>query len=114
MAHQPHFQRPAGLLCIWLSTLLAAMLVGACGSDEIAEELPPDVAIILIDTLRKDFLDLYGAERETAPHLLRLGESSAVFDRAHFLEVLATRRGDRSPAWEHNSSEQRPLFGTNF
>ncbi len=71
-----------------LSLSVSMVLAGAfaswsCGGEEPPEELPPDVAVILIDTLRKDYLDLYGHEAETAPYLRSLGERSAVFDRAY-------------------------------
>ena len=43
---------------------------------------PPNVVLILIDTLRPDHLDLYGYSVATAPYLAGLGERGAVFDRA--------------------------------
>ncbi len=52
-------------------------------SEEPEAKRPPDVAVILLDTLRKDFLDVYGHDRETAPYLRSLGERSAVFERAY-------------------------------
>jgi arylsulfatase A-like enzyme len=39
------------------------------------------VLLISIDTLRRDHLDLYGYERETAPFLRSLGERGVVFER---------------------------------
>jgi len=47
-----------------------------------ASEQRPNVAVILVDTLRPGFLGLYGYEEETAPFLAQLAKSSAVFDRA--------------------------------
>jgi len=41
---------------------------------------PQLVILISLDTLRADRLELYGYERETAPHLRALGEESVVFD----------------------------------
>jgi arylsulfatase A-like enzyme len=43
----------------------------------------PRLSILLlsIDTLRRDHLDLYGYERETAPFLRSLGEQGVVFER---------------------------------
>ncbi len=43
----------------------------------------PNVVVILLDTLRPDYLELYGFPRETAPFLNQLGETSAVFDQAY-------------------------------
>ena len=65
------------LLCFALA------LAASCGGKEPDPKPRPDVAVILLDTLRKDFLDVYGEERETAPFLKRLGERSAVFERAY-------------------------------
>jgi arylsulfatase A-like enzyme len=42
----------------------------------------PDVVVIVVDTLRASYLNVYGYERETAPFLSELAERSAVFDRA--------------------------------
>jgi arylsulfatase A-like enzyme len=39
------------------------------------------ILLISIDTLRRDHLDLYGYERETAPFLRSLGERGTVFER---------------------------------
>jgi len=47
-----------------------------------AKSSTPNVVVILVDTLRPEFLDLYGYEHETAPFLTQLGKRSTVFDRA--------------------------------
>lgn len=69
----------------WTALLALAGAFGlfACNAETASEELPPDVAVILIDTLRKDYLDLYGYDAVTAPYLRQLGERSAVFERAY-------------------------------
>ena len=60
-----------------LRVLLACVLLAGCGAPGAPPR--PDVIVVVIDTLRPDALDLYGAERETAPYLARLGAESAVF-----------------------------------
>jgi len=42
-------------------------------------EPPRGVILIMCDTLRKDHLDVYGYQRETAPHLARLASQGALF-----------------------------------
>ena len=59
-----------------LSALLGS---AACRSPE---RRLPNVVIILIDTLRADYLGVYGYSEETAPFLAELAERSVVFDRA--------------------------------
>lgn len=66
--------------------LCLAPLAFACGAEpenEVPDGPRPDVAIVLIDTLRQDHLDLYGYPKETAPFLRELAERSAVFERAY-------------------------------
>jgi arylsulfatase A-like enzyme len=68
------------------SGVVAALLAAAgCTSDGTAtrQAEPPDVVVIMIDTLRPDHLGFYGYPRETAPFLARLAERSAVFRRAY-------------------------------
>jgi len=43
----------------------------------------PDVVIVLIDTLRADFLEPYGFERETSPRIASLAQESVLFRSAH-------------------------------
>ncbi|MFT7678441.1 MAG: arylsulfatase A-like enzyme [Planctomycetota bacterium] len=68
------------------ATYLWGLLVlglSACGEPAPPTPPRPDVAVVLIDTLRRDHLDLYGYERETAPYLRSLADQSAVFERAY-------------------------------
>ncbi len=44
---------------------------------------PPNIVIIMVDTLRANFLGMYGHEPETAPFLTRLARDAAVFDKAY-------------------------------
>lgn len=62
-------------------TLLLLLLLPTCGGD--SAEDPPDVVLILLDTLRPDHLEVYGYDQATAPWLAALGDRGAVFERAH-------------------------------
>jgi arylsulfatase A-like enzyme len=55
--------------------------VGACGNEE-PPIRPPNVVLVVLDTLRPDHLDFYGYERETAPFLAELAGRSTVFRHA--------------------------------
>lgn len=45
-------------------------------------EAPQGVILVLVDTLRRDHLDLYGHGRETAPNLARMARNGATFNNA--------------------------------
>jgi len=63
-----------------LPLALAALLaLAGCAR---APQGPPDVVVILLDTLRPDHLGFLGYERETAPFLARLARESTVFESA--------------------------------
>lgn len=62
-----------------LGTGLAGGLVGGCALRRTGK---PNMVVILIDTLRPDYLGFCGFERETAPFLAKLAGKSVVFDRA--------------------------------
>ena len=62
-----------------LFVLSALFGSAACRSPE---RRLPNVVIILIDTLRADYLGVYGYSEEMAPFLAELAERSVVFDRA--------------------------------
>lgn len=58
-----------------LATLsLSASIILGCDDGQ-----PPNVVMVLIDTLRPDHLGLHGYQRETAPLLSQLGRDSVVF-----------------------------------
>ena len=59
--------------------LLGTGVASGCRSPEPPQ---PNVAVILIDTLRASYLELYGYPEETAPFLNAMSQRSAVFDRA--------------------------------
>ncbi|UCE86686.1 MAG: sulfatase [Deltaproteobacteria bacterium] len=43
----------------------------------------PNIVLVVVDTLRADHLSLYGYPRATSPHLDRIAQRAAVFDRAY-------------------------------
>lgn len=45
-------------------------------------DAPQGVILVLVDTLRRDHLDLYGHDRETAPNLARMAREGATFSNA--------------------------------
>lgn len=61
---------------------LVSLLVG-CERPSSRPESPPNLVLIVIDTLRADRLSFYGHERETAPFLASIASRSLVFERAH-------------------------------
>ncbi len=44
---------------------------------------PPNIVLILVDTLRRDHLPFYGYPEDTAPFLASLAEKGVVFEHAH-------------------------------
>ena len=65
--------------------LLFGVLVGLGGLDLVAcapPPRPPNLILILIDTLRPDHLGAYGYARPTSPHIDRLAASGTLFTRA--------------------------------
>jgi arylsulfatase A-like enzyme len=59
---------------------LAALLLGACGEPGVAH--PPNVLLIVVDTLRRDHLSAYGYARETSPQIDRLAADAVRYDAA--------------------------------
>jgi len=66
---------PARLLLIAALPVLAWL--SGCSRRE-----PPNVVLVLADTLRADRMSLYGYERATTPHLEELAKSAVVFEGA--------------------------------
>ncbi|HET7292556.1 MAG TPA: sulfatase [Vicinamibacteria bacterium] len=66
---------------------LLAALAGAVAFAAVlrapAPRLPPNIVLILVDTLRRDHLPFYGYPKDTAPFLASLAPRSAVFENAH-------------------------------
>lgn len=67
-------------------SLLGALLVGLAlapaGCAKRVERKPPNVVIVLLDTLRPDRMGCYGYERDTTPNLDALASEFFVFDAA--------------------------------
>ncbi|NNE07460.1 MAG: sulfatase [Gemmatimonadetes bacterium] len=57
---------------------LAALLLQCGGAPR-----PPDIVLIVVDTLRADHLGCYGYERDTSPAIDRLAAESILFERAY-------------------------------
>ncbi len=65
-------------------SIAIALLATACTcSRQAAPSGPPNVLLIVVDTLRADHMGLYGHERDTTPHLDRWADGAMVFDRAY-------------------------------
>jgi arylsulfatase A-like enzyme len=64
-----------GSLGLWGSPVVRARVDGL-------DERPQGVIVAILDTLRRDHLDVYGHERETAPTLSRLGAEGVVVEDA--------------------------------
>ena len=54
---------------LWVGTLAWLLAAVASGCGDSAPAQPPNVVLILVDTLRADHLSSYGYERETSPRL---------------------------------------------
>ena len=69
----------------WGVTVLALAQLAACGraTPEAPPARPPNLLVVLVDTLRADRLSLYGYGRETSPSLDRFArERGVVFENA--------------------------------
>ena len=60
--------------------LLSAMLLTTVGCGEAA---PPNVLLIVVDTLRVDHVGCYGHRRDTSPAVDRLAAEGVRFERAY-------------------------------
>jgi len=65
----------------FLFAFMSAGLLSSC-SDQTRDERPPNLVLIVVDTLRADRV-LGGYDRETAPELAALGAAGTVFERAY-------------------------------
>lgn len=63
--------------------LLPALLFACGGPTEQPARPPPDLVLVVIDTLRADGLSLYGNPRPTTPEIDRLAAEGAWFHRAY-------------------------------
>jgi arylsulfatase A-like enzyme len=65
-----------------LAVALAGLLFVCIAPPRTHSSSPPNVVVIVVDTLRADHMSLYGYARPTTPNLDRLAVESVVFDRA--------------------------------
>lgn len=66
-----------------LTSLLAPLATIGLGSDGSAERKAPSIIIVLIDTLRADYLGSYGFEGGISPYLDRMATESVLFERCY-------------------------------
>ena len=75
-----------GLWGYWGSPMIRShentSLAAAAGSGAQKKPKPRGVILLVIDTLRKDHLNLYGYSRETIVHLKKFAEEGVAFDHA--------------------------------
>jgi len=71
------------LLPAFILTLLPVLLIGCTRDWRVGDDDPPNIVLIVVDTLRADHLGCYGYERPTSPHIDTLCGMSTVFDRAY-------------------------------
>lgn len=76
-----HLDRRALFRTLWAVTGLCALLV-ACSPPERRAELPRNVIVFCLDTVRADRMGPYGAPRPTTPAIDRLAATGAVFEDA--------------------------------
>lgn len=63
---------------VWAS-VASLFVFAACSPGDEPPSPPPDVIVILVDTLRSDRLGMYGSGRPTSPFLDRMAQGGAVF-----------------------------------
>jgi arylsulfatase A-like enzyme len=78
---------------LWLLAILGATFVGVEGGKWIHEKSqtpyipgdrisPPNVLVIVVDTLRADHLSSYGYSRQTSPNIDKLAQAGVLFENA--------------------------------
>ncbi len=65
-----------------LAATLAALLLLLASCTPAPASRPPNVVVIVLDTVRPDYLSAYGHERPTSPYLERFASEGTRFDRA--------------------------------
>ena len=63
--------------------VLIGVVLAACRTapkPEPADARPPDVLVVVLDTVRADMLSTYGYERPTSPQLDAVAEAGVVFE----------------------------------
>jgi len=66
----------------WLRSVAACVVAAASTAGCSGSEARPNVVLVTVDTLRPDFLGVYGFEGASSPNLDAFARSSVVFDRA--------------------------------
>jgi arylsulfatase A-like enzyme len=66
------------VLCLVLLTVAAVVTMHGCGA---APDSRPNVVLIIIDTLRADFLGCYGCEVDTSPQIDEIAGRGVLFER---------------------------------
>ena len=67
------------------AALALAMIASSCAEEHETPAEPPHILLLSIDTLRPDYLGMYGYDRETSPYL-----DSLLADAFHFPKAVAT------------------------
>ncbi len=79
--------------CLLLTLLLLLLLLGlpfGCGNSD--QPAIRNVVFIVVDTLRRDHLAVYGYERDTSPSIDALAKGGVRFDRAYATAALPPRQ----------------------
>lgn len=77
-------RRPATGRCPWVLVALAVAVLGCSApAADPAAARPPNVVLVVIDTLRADRLGSYGGGSGLTPHLDRLARDAVVYERAY-------------------------------
>ncbi len=72
--------RPRVIILLALAAAAVTLAVCSCAP---APSGPPNIVLIVIDTLRPDHLPFHGYDRNTTPFLATMAEEGVVFERAH-------------------------------
>jgi arylsulfatase A-like enzyme len=72
-----------------LPAVLVASVLAGCGADVSGASGPHDVLLVTIDTLRPDFVGMYGHPRLATPRIDRLAATGVVFNR-HYTVMAHT------------------------
>lgn len=83
LASRLPMQKPAASATAALAVL--AFLAPSCGKAEPAPAKPPHILFLSVDTLRPDYLGMYGYPHDTSPYL-----DSLLADAFHFPKTVAT------------------------
>lgn len=67
---------------LWGAALLLLTSIGGACRQPGDTTSPPDVVLVLVDTLRADHLSTYGYDRETSPFLTEFAKGAVVFENA--------------------------------